>query len=142
MKTTPNTETFLTWDDSWLVGVREVDGQHRHLVSLLNFLHQSMSRGQGKDILAGILTSLVNYTAVHFAAEERLMQKHHYPDLDAHKIEHQELTAKVMEYQRRFVSGEITLSLEVLEFLGNWLRNHIIGSDRKYVPFLRAEAVR
>jgi hemerythrin len=133
---------FVTWNDSWLIGVREIDIQHQNLVSLLNQLHEAMSQGRGKDVLGGILESLVRYTKAHFAAEERLMQQNGYPDIIAHKSEHEQLTKKVLEFQKEFVSGRIAMGVEVMQFLGSWLRSHIRGSDRKYVPCLLANGVR
>ena len=41
----------MVWHDVWLVGVRVIDEQTRHLVSLLNQLHQAMSVGKGKEAL-------------------------------------------------------------------------------------------
>jgi hemerythrin len=133
---------FVIWNDSWLVGVKEVDAQHKHLVSLLNQLHEGMSQGHSKDVLGGILDSLVRYTQAHFTAEEKLMEQSKYPDIVAHKREHVELTEKVLEFQKNFTAGRIALGVEVMQFLGSWLQGHIRGSDKKYVPFLHANGVR
>ncbi|MGD1098576.1 MAG: hemerythrin domain-containing protein, partial [Bryobacteraceae bacterium] len=67
---------FVTWNDSWLVGVREIDAQHKNLVSILNQLHEAAMQGHGNDVLGKILDSLVRYTTAHFAAEERLIEQH------------------------------------------------------------------
>src|SRR5271167_4548385 len=99
------TVPFMAWKDSWIVGVQEIDAQHKNLVSLLNKLHQAMTQGEGKDALGSILDSLVSYTKAHFAAEERLMQQSGYPDFIAHKREHTSLAEKVLNFQRTFKSG-------------------------------------
>lgn len=125
-----------------MVGVKEVDAQHKHLVSLLNQLHKAMGQGHSKDVLGGVLDSLVRYTQAHFMAEEKLMEQSKYPDLAAHKREHVELTEKVLEFQQSFTAGRIALGVEVMQFLGSWLQGHIRGSDKKYVPFLHANGVR
>jgi hemerythrin len=133
---------FVTWNDSWVIGVQEIDAQHKKLVSLLNQLHEALSQGQGKEVLAGVLDSLVRYTKAHFTAEERLMQQNGYPDLISHKREHEQLTEKVLEFQKNFTSSRIGMGVEVVHFLGTWLQSHIRGSDKKYVPFLHANGQR
>lgn len=139
---TTTTTPFVTWNDSWVIGVKQIDAQHMNLVKILNQLHDAMSRGQGKDVLKSTLESLVSYTRAHFAAEEQLMKQSGYPDLEAHKREHEALTAKVVEFQRNFESGHIGLGVEVMHFLGSWLQGHIRGTDKKYVPSLHANGVR
>ncbi len=136
------TTQFVTWNDTWLVGVQEVDAQHKHLVSLLNQLHEAMMQGHGKNVLGPILDSLVRYTQVHFTAEERLMQQSKYPDIVNHKREHDALTQKVLDFQKNFVAGRIALGIEVMQFLSSWLQGHIRGTDKKYVPFLHASGIR
>lgn len=135
---------FMAWNDSWLVGIREVDTQHKHLVSLLNKLHEAMVHGEGKQVLGGILSELVNYTKAHFAGEERLMRQHGYAEYNAHKQEHDRLAGQVVKFQQDFTSGAATssTSVEVLHFLRNWLQHHICGTDKKYVPFLQSKGVK
>jgi hemerythrin-like metal-binding protein len=125
-----------------MVGVEVVDAQHKNLVSLLNQLHEAMSHGHGKDVLEGILANLVRYTQAHFATEEKLMQENGYPDLVTHQREHAELTKKVLDFQKEFAAGRVFIGGEVMKFLGDWLRGHIRGTDKKYVPFLHANGVR
>lgn len=133
---------FVTWDDSWLIGIYVIDAQHKNLVSILNELHQASSLGRGKEVMLPILNRLFRYTQAHFAAEERLMQENGYVDIVAHKHEHEVLTKKVLDFQRNCESGSVDLSVEVMQFLGTWLREHICGTDQKYVPTLHAHGVR
>jgi hemerythrin len=133
---------LFPWDDSFSVNIGVIDTQHKTLVSMINNLHQAMAKGSGKDELGQILSSLIKYTQGHFATEERLMQLHGYPDFLAHKSEHDRLTRTVMDFQRRFLSNEVGLTVEVMEFLKDWLRKHILGADKKYSPFLNAKGVR
>jgi len=132
---------LFQWDTTYSVNISVLDSQHRNLVSMVNELHQAMVEGSGKDKLGQILSDLIKYTQGHFAAEERLMQSHGYPDFDAHKSQHEALTATVLEFQRRFLANEIGLTVEVMEFLKDWLVKHIMGSDKKYTPFLNAQGV-
>jgi hemerythrin len=134
--------TFMEWNSSWVVGIREVDAQHKNLVSLVNGLYDAMSRGEGKKILRPILAELVKYTKAHFAAEEDIMRRTGYREFVPHKQEHDRFTAQALEFQRNFENGSVLISGQVLDFLRVWLRDHILGTDKKYVPFLQSKGVR
>jgi hemerythrin len=73
---------------------------------------------------------------IHFAVEESLMRIFNYPDYEAHKKHHEELTSQVVELQRKVAAHEEAISMEVLHFLRHWLTYHILGDDKKYGPFL------
>jgi len=136
------TSALFRWDAAYSVNISILDTQHKNLVNMVNGLHQAMGEGTGKDQLGEILLNLVTYTQGHFTTEERLMQLHGYPDFPAHKAEHENLTNTVMEFKRRFLANEVGLTVEVMEFLRDWLIKHIQGSDKKYSPFLNAHGVR
>ena len=100
-----------------------------------------MSAGQGKERMGTILTRLVQYTAAHFAYEERLMQLHGYPEYAAHKAEHEDLTRQVAQFYQEFQSGQIGISIRLLSFVEDWLKQHIGKSDQGYAKLLTAKAV-
>ena len=131
--------SLFEWKNEYNVGIMEIDAQHRRLFSLAADLHSAMTCGKGKETLSRTFANLIAYTKSHFAAEERIMQAHHYPDFAAHKAEHVELTRRVMMYHREFEAGGATLSIDVLRFLREWLEHHIKGSDRKYVPCVQGK---
>jgi hemerythrin-like metal-binding protein len=122
---------LLPGSDTFSVGIGIIDSQHKNLVGMVNDLHQAMSGGHGKDQLGRVLSSLVKYTQVHFKTEENLMESHRYPDYDRHKSEHERLTATVLDIQGKFQRNEIGLSIEVMDFLKNWLYHHTLESDKR-----------
>lgn len=128
--------SLITWDASLSVGVPELDIQHKKLIGMINDLHNAMASGQGKDILSRLLSGVITYTCVHFRNEEKLMQAANYPDYAAHKREHDELTAKAEALKNRFDSGQTMITIDVMNFLRDWLKQHILGTDRKYTPYL------
>lgn len=135
------TALLFPWKDTYSVKIGVIDVQHRGLVNYLNELHLAMVEGRGKETLGKILANLIKYTQNHFATEERLLQLHGYPDYTSHKAEHDHLTTKVLGFQTRFQANEVGLTLDVMEFLKDWLSHHILGSDQKYSPFLNAQGV-
>jgi hemerythrin-like metal-binding protein len=132
---------MFEWKPQYSVNIASIDGQHQNLFRMAEELHLAMCSGQGKPVLAKILDRLVQYTKVHFTHEERLMNLHRYPELAAHVAEHCALTKQVLAFQADFESGKALITVQVLQFLKNWLRNHIAESDHKYAPFLKQKAV-
>jgi len=127
---------FMEWNDKLLTGVKECDEQHKKLVNLINELYEAMKQGKGKEIIDKILNELASYADYHFSTEEKLMTKYGYPELSIHKKEHESFKKKVKEFVERKAKGEVTLSVEIMNFLKDWLFHHIMETDKKYGPFL------
>lgn len=126
---------LISWEEKYSVNVKEIDEQHKKLVKLVNDLHEAMSVGKGKAIMATVLQSLIDYTATHFAAEEKYMTKFNYPAYPQHKSEHDKFVKQVLDFQKGFAKGDLVLTLDVMKFLKDWLLNHILGTDKKFGPF-------
>ena len=133
---------LMTWNSKYSVGVNALDGQHTVLFGLVNDLHAAMMKGQAQSLTGPLLRKLVEYTHTHFSAEEQMMAAAKYPGLADHRTRHRELIKQVEEYANRFESGEITLSLDLLKFLRNWLSDHIQKVDHQYGPWLNEHGLR
>jgi hemerythrin-like metal-binding protein len=133
---------LITWSDRLSVGVERIDKQHRQLVDLLNSLHAEMLAGRGMQALSEVLGNLIQYTKTHFNTEETLFRNHGYPDAQAHKQQHDELTEKAVALAREVSSGRATLTLPTMNFLKDWLSNHILKSDMAYKPFFAAKGIK
>lgn len=126
---------LISWDESLSVNVQEIDNQHQKIVKMINKLHDAMRQGKGKDVLGKIINNLVKYTQIHFQTEEKYFAKFDYPNAETHKKEHQNFVKKVIEFREDFESGRLGLTIQVMNFLRDWLTNHIQGSDKKYSKF-------
>ena len=131
----------MEWNDNMSVGLETADTHHKKLVSMVNSLHEAMLKGETKDVLAKILHALIVYTEKHFEYEEGLFKANNYPDFQAHKQEHDELTAQVKALNEEFNAGRVSLSIEVMTFLKNWLTEHIMDSDMKAGKYLNDKGV-
>ncbi len=132
---------LLAWKDAYSVKIKEIDDQHKKLIDMINQLNDAMAQGKAKDVLGPILDKLVSYAASHFALEEGLMQKHGYEGYADHKDKHEKMTGKVLDLQRQYKSGQAAMTIEVMNFLKNWLDKHIVGTDMKYSAFLNSKGV-
>jgi hemerythrin-like metal-binding protein len=133
---------FIEWTDTLSVGIPSIDTQHQKLVSLLNQLHEAMRNRQGKEILDSLFKELLDYTKYHFQAEETLFDAHGYPGAEMHKTQHRELIAEAERLQSQFESGELLISVKVLDFLKRWVAEHIQESDKRYQDFFLSKGIR
>lgn len=134
--------SLITWEEKLSVGVETFNKEHQKLIQLINTLHEAMRSGTGKLVIGETLNELIKYTQSHFAHEEELMKKHQYPNFSMHKKEHDELTNKVIELNTKFETGEMILTIEVMQFLKDWLTKHILETDKQYGAFFSSKGVK
>jgi hemerythrin len=138
--TTEITE-LIHWISAYSVGINNFDGQHRGIVSLINEFHAAMVGGRSKEILEYVLDRLISYAHEHFSAEEHVLAAHAYPGLEVQKYEHRKFLDSIRRFQQDFQTGRASPSVDVMFFLRDWLKNHIQGTDQRYVPFLKAKGI-
>ncbi|MCX8021706.1 MAG: bacteriohemerythrin [Syntrophorhabdaceae bacterium] len=132
---------FIEWTEQNKTNVKKCDDQHKKLFDIVNNLYDGMKSGQGRTVMGNVLNELIDYTVYHFKTEEDLMKKYSYPGLLLHIKEHENLMKKAGELKQRFDRGESVISVEVMEFLKEWLTKHTSGSDKKYGQFLNGKGV-
>lgn len=124
--------SLMTWNDELSVKVKEIDDQHKKLIGLVNNLHDAMKGGQAKLVLESTLQELASYTVYHFQTEEKYMQKINYPGYLAHKMKHDAFVRKVSDFQKDFHAGRLGISLDLMNFLKEWVTTHIRDIDQQY----------
>ena len=134
-------EALIKWSDTYNLGLKEIDEQHKSLLDLINKIWQSIIDRNEKDVVFGLVEELERYTLAHFAAEETFMRVTDYPDFVAHKREHQELVSRVAEEKKRAIQVG-SLSLDLMHFLRDWLVGHILVSDKAYANFTQKKKSR
>jgi hemerythrin len=128
---------LLEWKDSYGVGHSRLDRQHRELVNLLNQFSDAVGEGRAAAAQNQALDRLLRYTGQHFAFEESELRRAGYPGLAAHKREHDRLLARVAD----FSAGKSGRKPQLVQFLEQWLVDHIRKSDQAYAPYLNQVAV-
>ena len=121
----------IIWDETLSVEIDEIDEDHRRLVDLFNILSHSVAEGDTEDYIEAVLEELISCTIWHFRHEERLMVKYKYEGFAEHKDEHRDLIDSVKELQKKFHKENKLLTNEDIEFLADWLTEHILGQDMK-----------
>jgi len=122
----------IAWSDEFLIGIAELDYEHRGLVDDINRLHRELlgqvDRGRIEDTL-GMIHSRMQ---AHFALEERVMQANDYVHYAEHKAEHERLLDEYAEYMTTF-EREPTLRdhASIESVLREWIIDHILAYDKK-----------
>ena len=132
--------TFFQWYDSYSVHIQKIDNQHKKLIELINYLYKAIQNGNTDKEIGIVLKELVGYTKYHFEDEEKIMAKIGYPELPAHKKAHQGLIDRLVQILKKLQKEENISSYELLNFMREWLTEHIIKSDKKIGKYLAQKA--
>jgi len=134
---------IFIWDDSYKTGVESIDIQHQKLVSLLNELDESLNIGGDTHKVIKLLDELVEYTHFHFKDEEKFMLAHEYntPSFQKHLLAHQEFINQINTAQQACHADPDKVTDDLLDFLVQWLINHILLTDKQMVKDISESSV-
>ncbi|WP_020674757.1 bacteriohemerythrin [Geopsychrobacter electrodiphilus] len=133
---------IMIWNEKYSVGVTELDEQHKSLIHMINEMHYAMNNDKGQEAITSIIEQMFAYMELHFSTEEGYMQQFGYLGLLAHQKSHEEFRSKARDLRERVSAGEFVLSFEILQFLSDWLQNHILVSDMKYTSLFAEKGLR
>lgn len=129
----------IAWDVRYETGVAEVDYDHRRLVALINELDAVLEAEGDLMRLGMIIDALVDYAHYHFSREEALMARAGYGDLGDHAISHTRFGHFLDELAEACVSQPSReTAARVRDYLQEWLMDHILVEDMKFVSAARA----
>jgi hemerythrin len=126
----------ILWSPEFSVGVRSLDRQHRSIFAALGKLLAESDAGVRSEIVSETLNMLTRYASEHFREEERLMEQAHYPAVEEHKAEHRKFQEKIVECCLATSIGVSSIPRQLIQFLLDWITDHILNEDMKYKPFL------
>lgn len=118
------------WEDCLNLGNVLIDSQHRNLFRLTNKLLDYSKDDFNSEVVGETLSKLLLYARDHFMEEEKLLEKNNYPKLEEHKQEHTNFIYKVTMLATDVMEGNTDITYEILDFLQEWLVNHICKTDQ------------
>jgi hemerythrin-like metal-binding protein len=133
---------LFRFSDFYSVQVKELDEQHRMIFDFINRVHAAIKRRAKRQELIPILRDMADFTAKHFANEERLMKAARFSALESHKPIHAKLLKDLGDALRRLENNEDVNLIELMVFLKDWLVNHIQGTDKKYSGSMNNAGIR
>lgn len=121
--------------DDCLVGVEQIDEEHRYLFHVMNQIAETLSLGgeteEEKDRLEEYIGKLKEYGTRHFAHEEAYMEEIGDPELLLQKRAHRLFMEKLNSLDIAYLQDQEKKAVlqDMLIYLTRWLYQHILGSD-------------
>ena len=128
----------IAWKESLDLGYSLIDTHHKKLISLINELAKILAGDQEtyKNNIGKVLKGIVDYTIYHFNAEEQVMARYKYPELEAHKKSHSDFIAVLKENHLGLLQGEMEKGIVFYTHLCDWLLEHIARTDKKWALYI------
>lgn len=131
----------IEWSEELSTGIPEMDDQHRQLITLLNQFYAAVEQGEREEGIYTLFRGVDDYTLFHFSAEEQLMERIGYPDLEAHKKTHAMFRQEYRSAMDRHEQGDRKAVRDLVAFLFSWLYTHISKTDKRYGTYARQQAL-
>lgn len=131
--------TYMTLNKTYSVGMPSIDDEHRELMDLINQIHEALRAPASRDEVRKLFQRLTACAAAHFRHEEQQFSDIGYPDALLHTRKHEHLTMVLSCFQRGTDRMGQPVSFEdQLDFLRDWLLDHIANEDQQVVDYLDA----
>ena len=127
-----------------MTGITLIDDEHRRLFEIIketnDLIHEKFLHDKYDEIVR-LITELRDYTEFHFSDEEALMTRIQYPGLDAQKRAHSAFIERLVEIDLNDLDEmddhQQEYLLDLIQFLLDWLTNHILACDQKIGEYMR-----
>ena len=127
----------ITWTEDFSVGVVKLDEQHKKLIKMINQLIAEPWTDTKSETVSNLLSEMTNYAQVHFTTEEELMRQYIYPQLEEQIAQHRAFKKKTVDFCTATMLNVGIVPETMLNYLSDWLVNHILSCDMAYKPFFR-----
>ena len=117
------------WKPEYSVGHPEIDRQHKYLFELWIMLDSMKNQQDNRLSLEQALLSLFDYVEIHFNNEEKYLAPH--PEIKQHQTIHADFIAQTNTFMEDFHNETLDLHT-VVDFLRDWLIEHIVETDVRY----------
>lgn len=129
--------TRIEWNASYVLGVEDIDFQHRYFANLINRLAEELATCDDDPHRRALLNELNAYAAFHFISEENMMRRAGFPLLEQHRRHHRELIDELSAREGLLLLRNSPQAADdVMQFLIAWFTAHTTGEDRRFADFL------
>lgn len=127
----------IGWKSSWECGKKEIDSQHKELLSIGNKLIENIFNNTTDIDLITELDRLISHISVHFQAEEKIISELKFDDLENHIKLHKELLEKARNLKAEILSNKVKPG-DAVEFIVNTIIiGHLIKEDTKFFKLMK-----
>lgn len=134
----------FAFTSKYRTGITLIDDEHRRLFEIIketnDLIHEEFLHDKYDEIVR-LITELRDYTEFHFSDEEALMTHIQYPGLNAQKRAHSAFIERLVEIDLNDLDEmddhQQEYLLDLIQFLLDWLTNHILACDQKIGEYMR-----
>lgn len=124
----------VEWSDNFNTGNYILDYQHQRLVRLINDLNEIRLHDELRPFLIDVVfDEVVDYTRYHFETEEKFMKETNYSKFHEHQQMHENFKKKLEHFNEGLKTKSKNIDQEFCLFLRDWLINHIVAEDPKFI---------
>ena len=129
----------IEWNDEYLLGILEIDNQHKKLVAIANELYDTITSNPEdyKLEMSKVLKKLTDYTVYHFSSEEDFMRRHGYAGVDLHKTAHDGFINEVNHQIKQLSDDNKETGAKFYTFVLQWVLTHIARADKIWAKFVK-----
>ena len=130
--------TLIEWDDSFSVGVADIDHEHKGLIELINQLYSNVQQGASEEDIEDFFGEIYTHVSAHFALEEKIMRDNNYPEYQAHKQDHERLLEEIRDMMDDYTDQMLIDEQDLSTRLRNWFSEHFKTMDSRLHKALHA----
>ncbi len=133
---------MIKWNDKYCFGISIIDKEHKKFIDVINKALVAKEHNDNPEEVRELLKEMANFALTHFKTEEAYMKRFNYPECQDHIAEHHDFTMTTIANLRKINKGDYQITNEILEYLKQFLTNHIQGTDKKYVDCFKENGLK
>lgn len=114
-----------------------LDQEHKQLKDLLHTINTHISEGHSVSDVFKLFDDFIILANQHFKNEEKIMNNSQYPQVAAHKKEHDALMSQLKTIESQLKGGQTPFGKDFMIWQTKWIEEHLSGSDDKLIHFLK-----
>lgn len=133
----------LSWKKEYSVGVEQIDNEHKQLIEMINKAYDSVEDREEEEVLSELVKEMQQYAKTHFATEAAFMKIHDYPEVESHRLKHNDFMMHAAPAGKKLTSdGKELDPIKVFKYLADWLTDHIMETDKHLGAFLNEKGIK
>jgi len=130
---------LFVWNQTYELGILTIDEQHKKWLGIMNRLYNSFVNKEAAEKVLSIIKEMEDYTNYHFTSEERFFKQFGFSQEIAHLKLHSDFKLELKKLKTEYEKSPLTLTYKLMTLMQNWLREHILVSDKQYVSLLKGK---
>lgn len=128
----------IKWDERYRLGFEMIDSQHQEIFRLFDQVSTRLETQDYHGMVDQIVRFLDEYIVYHFSQEEEFQEFVGYPQVEEHRVFHQQFIAEFERYKQSLKgNGPPMNAIRGLNMLADWLVEHIQKEDYRLVRYIK-----